>query len=202
MSSVSTIPSARPAVQLPLAFLAYAIIALCWGVVSAAGARSAFEQLGPMPIPLPVVGVIAVFSKVVGVALETTFYWMWWSAAGARIRFGPLSLWIATASLLDVGSEILRLVVVALPDSAPWLAILGGGQVSRELTEDWPSLLRMAFSATGVFTLARIVLTARGQARETGARLQAPLVLTAAVYITSRILVALFFDALRGGSPL
>lgn len=202
MSSVSTIPTARPAVQLPVAFLVYVFIALCWGLVSAAGARSAFEQIGPMPIPLPAVGLISVFSKVVGVLLETTFYWTWWSAAGARIRFGALAMWIAAASLLDVGSEILRLVVVALPDTAAWLAVLGGAQVSRELTGDWPALLRMGFSATGLFALARIVLTARGQARETGAPLKSALVLTVAVYVTSRMLVALFFDALRGGSPL
>jgi hypothetical protein len=111
-------------------------------------------------------------------------------------------MWIAAASLLDVGSEVLRLVVTALPDAAEWLAILGGVQVSRELADDWPSLLRLAFSATGLFALARIVLTARGQARETGARLRGPLALTLAVYVTSRALVALFLDAMRGGSPL
>ncbi len=202
MSSAPSIPGVRPAVPLPRTFIAILFIALCWGVVSAAGARSAFAELGPLPIPLPVVAVLSIFSKAVGVLAEVSFYWTWWTAAGARIRFGPLVLWIASASLVDVGSECVRLVAVASPDSAAWLALFTGGQASRELMEDWPSIMRMAFGATGLLTLVRIAITALGQARETGHRLRGPLALTATVYVTSRVLVALFIDALRGGSPL
>jgi hypothetical protein len=132
---------------------------------------------------------------------EAAFYVLVWRARSSRLPFWRFLGFVIAFSVTD---QLAYGLAAPFKDGgAPaWRVALAGLHLAAGTPFHDSPAIRAAFGSIGLLTALRIGLTAIPQARAAGRRLIGPLILTALVWLLTRIAAWWAFDLIRGMSPV
>lgn len=196
-------PTRRSTLAWPLAPVGFPLfylwLAWSWWVE----ARTQLEALDGMEGTLDpgAMGAAAVAGRIPAVLAEAAVYRLWWRAQGLRLPFWRFTSWVALLSGLDLLGFSLRRAVENAPEPVRIAVALLAGPGPGGAPGAHAGLTA-AFGSFGLFTVARVVMTAWAQARGLGGSLAGPLLVTSVAWLLTRLIAWWSVDLMRGLSPV
>ena len=188
-------PVAAAAVPLLYAWIAWS----WWGEIR--------TQLAALPETgaahgIEVLAAAAVAARIPSVLSEAALYTLWWRARGLRLPYWRFVCCVAMFSTIDLFGFAIRRAVEDTPQALRLIGALLAGPAGIDAPAIPGSGSGAAFGNLGLFTLARVIMTAWAQARGIERPLGAPLLVTTLAWLFTRLVAWWSVDLLRGLSPV
>src|SRR5262245_18871663 len=178
--------------------LLYAWIAWSWWGEVRLQLAAVAENAGA---PVDAMAWAAVAARVPSVLTEAGLYALWRKLRGRRLPYWRFVSWVAMLSALDLLGFSIRRAAEDAPQWLHGLAALLAGSAAAGAPAFPGTGTAAAFGNLGLLTLFRLFMTAWAQARGIGRPLGAPLLVTGAAWLVTRLVVWWSVDLLRGLSP-